>query len=175
MHNAASLIDIHARAHESLRRLIEFCGVLTEDELRKPINGFGLPTVLNQFTHTIGAELYWQTVVIRGYEQEPTLPDLSGLDLVESLRQQTAATTRGYLDRSSAAELNTARVMIVDPGETRVHRPADLIVRVVTHIFNHQGQILAMCRSLGKPNETIDLDYPIDAIFPIASGPSEPV
>ena len=111
----------------------------------------------------------WQTVVIRGYDQEATLPDLSHLAAIEAFRQHTAATTRGYLDRATAVELNTPRAMISDPGETRVLRPADVILRVVTHVFNHQGQILAMCRTLGKPNETIDLDYPVDAVFPPAS------
>jgi uncharacterized damage-inducible protein DinB len=52
--------------------------------------------------------------------------------------------------------------MISDPGQTRLLRPADVIMRVVTHIFNHQGQVLAMCRSLGTPNHMIDLDYPVD-------------
>jgi uncharacterized damage-inducible protein DinB len=169
MYTATILLDIHARAHESLRRLIAFCGTLTEDELREPVLGFGFPTVLRQLQHTIGAELYWQTVVIRGYDQEATLPDLSHLAAIEAFRQHTASTTRGYLDRASAAELNTPRAMISDPGETRVLRPADVILRLVTHVFNHQGQILAMCRALGKPNEAIDLDYPVDAILPPAN------
>ncbi len=111
----------------------------------------------------------WQTVVIRGYDKEATLPDLSHLAAIEAFRQHTASTTRSYLDRATAAQLNTPRAMISDPGETRVLRPADVILRVVTHVFNHQGQILAMCRTLGKPNETIDLDYPVDAVFPPAS------
>jgi len=162
MYTAPILLDIHARAHESLRRLIELCGTLTDDELRQPISGFGFPTVLGQLQHTIGAELYWQIVLIRGYDTEATLPDLSNLAAIEAFRQQTASTTRGYLDRAGVAELNTPRSMISDPGETRVLRPADVILRVVTHVFNHQGQILAMCRTLGKPNETIDLDYPVD-------------
>ena len=166
MYTATILLDIHARAHESLRRLIELCGTLTEDELRQPLDGFGFPTVLGQLQHTIGAELYWQIVLIRGYDTEATLPDLSHLAAIEAFRQQTASTTRGYLDRASVAELNTPREMISDPGETRVLRPADVIVRVVTHVFNHQGQILAMCRALGKPNETIDLDYPVDVVLP---------
>ena len=58
MYTATILLDIHARAHESLRRLIELCGTLTEDELRRPLQGFGFPTVLDQLQHTIGAELY---------------------------------------------------------------------------------------------------------------------
>ena len=164
MYTAAILLDIHARAHESLRRLIGLCGTLTEGELRQPLSGFGFPTVLRQLQHTIGAELYWQTVLIRGYDTEATLPDLSHLAAIEAFRLQTAATTRNYLDGASVAELNTPRTMISDPGETRVLRPADVIVRVVTHVFNHQGQILAMCRTLGKPNETTDLDYSLDAV-----------
>ena len=52
--------------------------------------------------------------------------------------------------------------MVSDPGKTATFRPADVIMRVVTHIFNHQGQVLAMCRTIGKPNDSHDLDYPID-------------
>jgi uncharacterized damage-inducible protein DinB len=52
--------------------------------------------------------------------------------------------------------------MINDPGQTRLLRPADVILRVATHIFNHQGQILAMCRTIGRPNTSVDLGYPVD-------------
>ena len=162
MYNRHSLLDMHARGHESLRRLIVFCGSLTADELRRPLPGFGFPTILAQFEHTIGAEVYWQTVVIRGYTEEATLPNLPDAAAIEAFRQQTASATRSYLDRASEAELNSPRVMISDPGQTRLLRPADVIMRVVTHIFNHQGQVLAMCRTIGKPNDTHDLDYPVD-------------
>jgi uncharacterized damage-inducible protein DinB len=162
MYNAESLSDIHARAHESLRRLIVFCGNLTDDELRRPLTGFGFPTVLRQLEHTIGAEVYWQTVLTRGYTEEATLPDLPDAAAMEKFRRQTASVTRSYLDRASEAELNSPRQMISDPGHTRVLRPADVIMRVVTHIFNHQGQVLAMCRTIGKPNAKDDVDYPVD-------------
>ena len=162
MYHPVTLLDVHTRAHESLRRLIVVCGNLTDDELRRPVKGFGFPTVLKQLEHTIGAERSWQTVVLRGYSEEATLPELQDLVAIEQFRQHTAAITRLYLERASDAEVNTPRQMISDPGKTRVLRPADVIMRVVTHIFNHQGQILAMCRSLGRPNETHDLDYPLD-------------
>lgn len=162
MYNAETLLDIHARAHESLRRLIVLCGTLTDDELRRPLTGFGFPTVFRQLEHTIGAEVYWQTVVTRGYTEEATLPDLPDVAAMESFRQHTASVTRSYLDSASEAELNSERQMISDPGQTRRLRPADVIMRVVTHIFNHQGQVLAMCRTMGKPNNKYDLDYPVD-------------
>ncbi|PYR71825.1 MAG: hypothetical protein DMF86_25120 [Acidobacteria bacterium] len=98
----------------------------------------------------------------RGYTEEATLPDLGDVAAMEAFRQQTASATRSYLDRASDAELNTTRHMISDPGQTRLLRPADVILRIVTHIFNHQGQVLAMCRTIGKPNARHDLDYPVD-------------
>jgi uncharacterized damage-inducible protein DinB len=162
MYNAETLLDIHTRAHQSLRRLMVFCGNLTDDELHRPLRGFGFPTVLGQLEHTIGAEVYWQTVVTRGYTEEIPLPDLRDTGAMEAFRQRTASATRSYLDRASEAELNSPREMISDPGQTRLLRPADVIMRVVTHIFNHQGQVLAMCRTIGKPNDTHDLDYPVD-------------
>jgi len=160
MHIAEALLDIHARAHESLRRLIVFCGDLTGDELRRRLPGFGHPTIHEQLEHTIGAEVYWQTVVIRGYTEAATLPELRHIGALEAFREQTAAVTRSYLEQASAGELNSPRPMISDPGQTRVLRPADAIMRIVTHIFSHQGQILAMCRALGKPNEILDVTIP---------------
>jgi uncharacterized damage-inducible protein DinB len=162
MYNAETLLDVHARAHESLRRLIVFCGNLTDDELRRPLTGFGFSTVLAQLEHTIGAEVYWQTVVTRGYTEEATLPSVQDVAAMEAFRRRTAFATRSYLERASETELNSPREMISDPGRTRLLRPADVIMRVVTHIFNHQGQVLAMCRTIGKPNAAHDLDYPVD-------------
>jgi uncharacterized damage-inducible protein DinB len=162
MYTAATLLDIHARAHESLRRLIVFCGNLTDSELRRPLTGFGFPTIVRQLEHTIGAEVYWQTVVTRGYTEEARLPNLRDVTDLEAFRAQTASATRSYLARVSDADLNSPRHMISDPGKTRLLRPADVIMRVVTHIFNHQGQVLAMCRTIGKPNDKHDLDYPVD-------------
>jgi uncharacterized damage-inducible protein DinB len=161
MYTAEVLLDIHQRAHESLRRLLGFCGGLSAEELARELPGFGIPTVLRQLRHTIGAELYWQLVVTTGYHAEAEMPALPNLAALEAFRQSTADATRAYLQHADTAELNTRREMVTDPGETNVHRPADIIVRVCTHIYNHQGQILAMCRTLGKPNEMHDLDYPL--------------
>ena len=107
MYHAQALLDVHARDHESLRRLIVFCGNLTDAELRLPLTGFGFPTVLDQLEHTIGAEVYWQTVVTRGYTEEATPPTLRDLAAIEAFRYQTASATRAYLDGASEVELNS--------------------------------------------------------------------
>src|SRR5712671_4042111 len=128
MYNAETLLDVHARAHESLRRLIVFCDNFTDSELRRPLTGFGFPSVLRQLEHTIGAEVYWQTVVTRGYTEEARLPNLPDLAAMEACRAMTASATRSYLERASEAELNSPRHMISDPGQTRLLRPADVIM-----------------------------------------------
>jgi uncharacterized damage-inducible protein DinB len=166
MYNARTLTDIHARAHESLRRLIASCGELTGEELQQRLPGFGFPTVMIQLEHTIGAELYWQRVVTTGYTEEAELPPLPDLAAMEAFRVHTASVTRAYLEGATEAELNTAREMSSDPGRRRRLRPADVVLRIVTHIFHHQGQVLSMRRAIGKPNETHDLDYPLDAVTP---------
>jgi len=161
MYDSETLLDIHGRAHESLRRLLVFCCNLTDAELHHPLTGFGFSTIMRQLEHTIGAEVYWQTVVTKGYSEEAQLPSLTDVASLEAFRQQTASATRAYLEGASEAELNSSRQMIVDPGQTRLLRPADVIMRVVTHIFNHQGQVLAMSRAIGKPNAEHNLDYPV--------------
>jgi len=42
-------------------------------------------------------------------------PDLSHLAAIDAFRRYTASTTRGYLERASAGELNALRAMISDP------------------------------------------------------------
>jgi uncharacterized damage-inducible protein DinB len=162
MYTADVLLDIHQRAQESLRRLMAFCTELTPEELSRRLPGFGFPTILLQLEHTISAELYWLIVMTMGYHAEAEMPELPDISALEAFRQRTAAATGEYLQGADSAELNTRREMVVDPGVTRMHRPADVILRVITHIYNHQGQVLAMCRTLGRPNERHDLDYPLD-------------
>ena len=105
----------HGRAHESLRRLIVFCGNLGDD-VSLPLTGFGFLTILRQLEHTIGAEVYWQTVVIRGCTEESRLPNLPDVAAIEAFRQQTASGTRSFLEHATEAELNAPRGMISDPG-----------------------------------------------------------
>lgn len=163
MYTAAALLDIHSRAERNFGKLIAYCRTLPAESLSTRLPGFGFPTIMLQLEHTIGAEWYWQTVITTGYNEEVTMPDLPDLDAMEDFRQRISVITHDYLSQASDSELNTLREMVSDPGETRLLRPADVILRIVTHIYNHLGQILAMSRTLGHPNnDEWDLDYPLD-------------
>jgi len=56
--------------------------------------------------------------------------------------------------------LNTRRKMATWGGKELELVPAHVILRTQTHIFQHQGQVAAMCRLLGRPIPT-GLDFPL--------------
>jgi uncharacterized damage-inducible protein DinB len=84
----------------------------------------------------------------------PTIAALS------DYRERVAAATRDYLRSATAEALNTARPMETWGGESRVLVPALVVMRPLTHIYQHQGQVAAMCRLLGLPVPA-GLDFPI--------------
>ena len=154
MYDRQTLLDIHRRAHESLHRLIAFCGTMTADELRRPLTGFGFPTVLRQLEHTIGAEVYWQTVVIRGYNEEATMPPLPDLGTMEAFREQTAAVTRMYLEGATEAELiEPGRVVAVEPRRQDLALPRAGGGLVARELVEHAREPVGAdhLRALGDP------------------------
>ncbi|MBM3316639.1 MAG: DinB family protein [Candidatus Eisenbacteria bacterium] len=161
MHDAASLRDIHDRGQRSLEALLRHCAQLSPEEFDRRILGFGYPSVRLQLDHMIGAEEYWLSVIEGRYtDVDESAPPLAP-EALEAHRRQVAAATDGYLRRASETEINTAREMWTWPGRTRSLVPALILLRTVAHIYQHQGQVLAMCRLLGKPGPG-GLDFPID-------------
>lgn len=163
MYTSDALLDLHTRGHASLARLIAHCDGLRPDELRRPLDGFGYPTVHAQLAHVIGAEHYWIGVVhgvVDAEDRDELYPTTAAL---ESWRAEVAARTAAYLGAASVEELNTPRPMVTWGGRTQVLAPARVVLRTVTHAFQHQGQVVAQCRLLGRPvgRPASGLDFPI--------------
>jgi hypothetical protein len=72
-----------------------------------------------------------------------------------------AEITRAYLRAASDEELNTAIERTTWQGKVRPLVAARVLVRTQTHIYQHQGQVAALCRLLGKPIPA-GLDFPLD-------------
>ena len=79
---------------------------------------------------------------------------------LESYRQEVLELTEGYLRSATLAELNTRRTMVTWGNNEQELTPAHVVLRTLTHFFQHQGQISAMCRLLGKPIPA-GLDFPL--------------
>jgi uncharacterized damage-inducible protein DinB len=160
MYTSEILLDIHERAHRCFTKLLKHCRGLGVDEIDRELDGFGYPTVRLQLHHVIGAEKYWTGVLegrIDADEDDPKYPTIASL---EAYREEVHSLTERYLRSASPEELNTPRKMMTWGNNEKVLTPTHIFLRTQMHIFHHQGQVLAMCRLMGKPAN--GFDYPIE-------------
>jgi uncharacterized damage-inducible protein DinB len=159
MYTNDALLDLHERTHRSLQKLLGHCQPLTTEELNRAMNGFGYPSIRLQFHHQIGAEEYWIGVLqgrVEADENDAAYPTLASL---EKYRQRVFSVTEDYLHRTLQEDLNTSRKMLTWGNKEKLLMPAHVFMRTLTHHYQHQGQILAMCRLLGKPAS--GMDFPL--------------
>lgn len=149
--SAAALAEVHGRAHEVFAALAQHLGALDAAALDRELPGFGHPTVRLQLHHVIGAEVYWIGVLQGRIEVDFDHLETSGLPALEAWRQATAAATAAWLARTPDADLAAARPCAVWGGRTLELTPGHVVMRVVTHLFQHKGQLAAMSRLLGHP------------------------
>jgi len=156
----AALQVFHGRVHDSLSRLMAHCRGLTEEELNQELEGFGYPTVRLQLHHLIGAQKYWIGVLqgrIDAEEDDHLYPTVRHL---EAYRSVVFEATEAWLQGVTEKELQTTRPMLTWSGKKQDLTPVHVFYRTQTHVFHHQGQVLAMCRSMGRPG-TAGMDYPV--------------
>jgi uncharacterized damage-inducible protein DinB len=160
MYTAQSISDMHERAHRSLSKLLEHCGQLEAEQLNRELPGFGYPCVRLQLHHVIGAEEYWVGVLRGSFRAEDDEADFPTVATLEEYRARVVDATVAYLRQTSEADLNTPREMLTWQGQKRMLVPALVLLRPITHIYQHQGQVLAQCRLLGHPHPG-GLDFPL--------------
>ncbi len=161
MHTAASLLDLHHRAHRNLGALLDHCRTLSAAELDRELPGFGYASVRLQLHHMIGAQEYWLGVLVGVVDPDDdpdAFPDVAAL---AAWRERVFAATAAYLGRVTDRELNTARPHATWGGRQRTFAPAHAVLRTQVHLYHHLGQVVAMCRLLGKPTDG-GLDFPLD-------------
>ena len=159
MYTTEALADILERSQRSLVKMMGHCAALPQAEFDRELAGFGYPTVRLQLHHVIGAEEYWVGVLqgrVEADMDDAGFPTVAALD---TYRERVSAATRSWLAAVSAAELNRARPMLTWGDREQVLVPARVILRTQTHIYQHLGQVVAMCRMLGRPAE--GMDFPL--------------
>jgi uncharacterized damage-inducible protein DinB len=159
MFTSELLLDIHERTHRNLKGYLEYCKTLDADAVDRAMPDFGGASIRLQLHHAIGAEQYW-IGVLQGRidaDEEPYLyPTIESL---ERYREATFDATREYLRKATTEELNTPRPMKTWTNEEHVLYPGHVVMRTITHIYHHQGQIASMLRILGSPSP--GFNYPI--------------
>jgi len=153
------LIEQHERTNGCLNKLLDHCSTLTDQELNRELDGFGLPTVRLQLHHVLISARYW-TGVLEGRIEADNAPDAHlTVESLQRLHETVVEAGHGYLSRATDDELTTPRPMTTWGHEEQTLVPARIFMRMQTHLFHHQGQVLAMCRMLGRPGK--GLDYPV--------------
>ena len=159
MYTTEALLDLHQRSHTSLQKLLTHCGQLTAEELNRALTGFGFRTIRLQFHHEISAEEYWIGVLqgrVAVDEDDTVYPTIATL---ENYRQRVFRATTAYLRTAPIKVLNSTQKLMTWGDKEKVVTPALVFIRTQTHLYHHQGQILAMCRLLDKPGR--GMDFPI--------------
>lgn len=157
-----ALLQMHERGQRNWRALLEHCRQFGEEELNRKIPGFGYPTVRLQLHHAIAAQDYWFGVLRGEVNVDETDQEYLTVAALEAYLDTIDEVVRSALGSLSDSELNTARSLSVwAPGgnQERPLVPAEVFLRTFTHYYHHQGQVLAMCRILGKPGG--GCDYPL--------------
>lgn len=151
MFTSETLREVHRRCHDSLIMLIDHCRSFTLDQLNQEHDGFGYPSIRLQLHHIISAENYWLGVLEGRIDADENDPDYPTIDALAAYRVAVYELTDNYLAGATDAELNSARSMQTWGNNTKVLTPAHVFIRMQTHLFQHMGQVTAMCRLSGSP------------------------
>jgi uncharacterized damage-inducible protein DinB len=157
MFNKTGILELHELMHERMDLLLRHVATVPDDLTRKPIAGFGHPTIWKQLVHILTCEEGWihdlQNKAFTGWseEQAPAIADLV------AAKERIQHATRNYLGSLTEEQLNmTLAVRPVDWGG-ELRSPAFIALHVITHAFHHKGQIVAMLRIVGCPAPDTDL------------------
>ena len=160
MYTRDALLDVHARCHRSLEGLLVHCEGFPDSDLEVSHEGFGYATLGEQFQHVVGAEQYWVGVLRGLMLTDEDDADRASWAAVRAFRDRVVETTTAWLHAADDDHLNEARRCTTWGGNEVELVPAHVVLRTQTHLFQHCGQITAMCRLLGRP-VSAGLDFPL--------------
>jgi len=153
-------IEFYERVNKSINKLLDHCQNLSEEELNREMEGFGYPTIRLQLHHMIGAEKYWVGVLLGRIDADDDSHLYTSIDSLVAFNNEVSKATIEYLNSCDEQEFTTERTMLTWGNRKKTLKPFNVLMRTQTHVYHHQGQVLAMCRLLGKPGK--GLDYPIE-------------
>lgn len=160
MYTATALLDLHDRVHRSLQGFLDHCAGFSDEELARELDGFGYPSIRLQLHHVIGAEQYWFGLLRGLMLTDEDEADYASIDALRAFRERVADATTEYLRATSDAALNAPKTVTNWQNKQVDVVPAHVLLRTQTHIFQHQGQVAAMSRLLGRPIPS-GLDFPL--------------
>ncbi len=157
MFTREGILELHTATHQRIDLVLRHVATLPDALSRKPIPGFGHPTVRRQLVHILTCEEGWvldlQNRPFAGWSEEdcPTMP------LLQAARQRIQKSTQAYVASLSEVQLNTTLTERPEDWGGELRSPAFILLHVITHAYHHKGQVVAMLRILGSPAPDTDL------------------
>jgi uncharacterized damage-inducible protein DinB len=157
MFTKEGILELHTATHERMDLLLRHVATVPDALCRKPISGFGHPTVWRQLVHILTCEEGWvhdlRNEPFEGWDEEDS-PTMTAL---QAAKERIQKATQAYLGELTETELNTilAKRPVDWGGELR--SPAFILLHVITHAYHHKGQVVAMLRILEYPAPDTDL------------------
>ncbi len=157
MFTKSGLLELHSTLHERLDLVLRHVATVPEELQRKPIQGFGHPSIDKQLVHVLMCEEGWvhdlQYLPFEGWGKEENLT----IAELMAHRARIQAETRAYVNSLSEEQLNTVLATRPEDWGGELRSPAFILLHVITHAFHHKGQIVAMLRLVGYPAPDTDL------------------
>jgi uncharacterized damage-inducible protein DinB len=157
MFTKSAIRELHGLTYESLNVLLRHVATVPDHLLRRPVEGFGFPTVWKQLVHILTVEEGWvhdlQFKDFPGWFED----DAPTVEALLAHKSRIRAATCKYLDDLSEEQLNTTLEKRPEAWFGELRSPAFILLHVVTHTFHHKGQVVAMLRMLGHPAPDTDL------------------
>lgn len=148
----------HSWTHASLNLLLDHLSTIPAADYGKELPSFGFPTLRKQVIHIFNCEGFWINTLqgISYIDRDPAqCPAVADASL---LQQEVSRRTKAYLASITNEQLNASTELHFPDGDRAIRTPALILHHILTHAFHHKGQIVAMCRELGRPAPDTDLN-----------------
>ncbi len=157
MFTKAGIIELHATTHKRLDLLLGHVATVPDELCRRPIPGFGHPSIWKQLVHILTCEEGWvhdlQNKAFAGWNED----DCPTMEALVAAKERIREVMRFYLGGLTEEQLNTTLAQRPVDWGGELRSPAFILLHVMTHAFHHKGQIVAMLRILGYPAPDTDL------------------
>ena len=148
----------HGWTHASLDMVLDHLSEMTANDYGREVSGFGFRTLREQTIHIFNCEGAW-IHILQGLRYVDRTPQECPLVAdARLLQKEVSQATHGYLSTLTNQQLNADTELHFPDGDIAVRTPALVLHHVLTHAFHHKGQIVAMCRVLGRPAPDTDLN-----------------
>jgi uncharacterized damage-inducible protein DinB len=150
-------LKFHGWTHASIRLLLDHLSMVPDADYVRILPGFGFPTIREQVIHLLNCEGFWAHALQGLHYTDRDITECPAVDAARVFERKISRQTHEYLSKLTDEQMIRDMEIRFPEGDFRIRTPALVLHHVFTHAFHHKGQVVAMCRLLGRPAPYTDL------------------